>query len=644
MIRPGPGGTDGKSRMTMSGPASGEAPGRPPAAWLDEVRRLERDGELFRAYDVALQGLREHPGDLQLQYRAILVLASAGMTSRAVARYEQSDLRGRPEIDFQVLPARLMKDIALLSPPTGRPAKLRAAADRYLEIFRRTSEAAPDKAYFPGINAASLALLAGDRQAARALAREVVSRLMSRPDAEDPYFGIATMVEAHLILGELDRARALIPSALAAAGETPDYRARAATVRQCLRVLDALDHDRDVVEELRPPRVVHYAGHLIAPPGMPGRLVADEETTVSAAIEAELDRAPVGFAYGSLAAGADILFAEALLRRGVKLHVVLPFCIPDFIDVSVLPSGAGWLERFERCLARAEIVQLATDDRYLGDDPLFGYCSQIAMGLTVLRARHLCAATCQILVWDGAMRDGAAGTAADAARWRQAGCGSQIVIPCRGSVRPTAGATAPVTTLAPEPAPAPAPERRTHRSTRAMLFGDVKGFSQLTDAQLPVFVEHVLGTIARVLERHRDSIELVNTWGDGLFVVCPDAAPAARIALELQERMEQVSLETLDLPPTLALRLGGHLGPVYGARDPILNRQNVFGAQVSRAARIEPVTPPGAVYVSDTFAAALALGGTAEFEVDYVGVTALAKNFGDLRMFLLRRNLEQPAT
>ncbi len=38
-----------------------------------------------------------------------------------------------------------------------------------------------------------------------------------------------------------------------------------------------------------------------------------------------------------------------------------------------------------------------------------------------------------------------------------------------------------------------------------------------------------------------------------------------------------------------------------------------MGSHVSRTARIEPVTPPEAVYVTEPFAAALALEGRAEF-------------------------------
>ena len=62
-----------------------------------------------------------------------------------------------------------------------------------------------------------------------------------------------------------------------------------------------------------------------------------------------------------------------------------------------------------------------------------------------------------------------------------------------------------------------------------------------------------------------------------------------------------------------------------------------MGSHVSRTARIEPVTPPGTVYVTEPFAAALALAGRDEFGCDYVGHMPAAKDFGRLRMYRLRR-------
>src|SRR5271154_828039 len=137
----------------------------------------------------------------------------------------------------------------------------------------------------------------------------------------------------------------------------------------------------------------------------------------------------VGFAYGSLPAGADILFSEALLARGANLPLVLPFNRREFIGVSVRPSGADWVGRFARCPGKAATVHYATRDRYLGDDQLFTYCSQLAMGLALLRAGHLATEAEQVAVWDGEAPTGPAGTAVDVANWRHGGHLSTTIDP-----------------------------------------------------------------------------------------------------------------------------------------------------------------------------------------------------------------------
>ena len=58
-----------------------------------------------------------------------------------------------------------------------------------------------------------------------------------------------------------------------------------------------------------------------------------------AAIADTLAARDVGFAYGTLAAGGELLAAEAVLARWGKLHVVLPFNEADFIAHAVRPAG-----------------------------------------------------------------------------------------------------------------------------------------------------------------------------------------------------------------------------------------------------------------------------------------------------------------
>ncbi|HEY9304041.1 MAG TPA: adenylate/guanylate cyclase domain-containing protein, partial [Mycobacterium sp.] len=169
------------------------------------------------------------------------------------------------------------------------------------------------------------------------------------------------------------------------------------------------------------------------------------------------------------------------------------------------------------------------------------------------------------------------------------------------------------------------------------LFGDIHGFSKLTDTQLPGFTEKIMGTLGEVAHRHQKHIAFVNTWGDGIFVVFHNAGRAAACALDMQDAMNTIDLNAAGLPETLKLRLGGHLGPVYELHDPVTDRPNYYGAHVSRAARIEPITPEGCVYVTETFAAMLALYNAGQFSCDYVGNTEMAKHYGRLRMFLLRR-------
>lgn len=172
------------------------------------------------------------------------------------------------------------------------------------------------------------------------------------------------------------------------------------------------------------------------------------------------------------------------------------------------------------------------------------------------------------------------------------------------------------------------------RALRALLFGDVKGFSKLKEVQIPLFVEHILGAIGGVLDRYGKDVLHSNTWGDGLYVVLSGAEVGARCALDLQEAFSKLDPVSLGLPDFMAFRLGGHFGPVFETWDPVLKANAYMGAHVSRTARIEPVTPPGEVYVTEQFAARLALERGA-YDCNYVGVMPAAKDFGVMRMYHL---------
>jgi len=578
--------------------------------WLACVKVAEADGEFFRAYDAARQGLAQHPEDLALRHRAVLALARSGATKHAQALYRELGLGGCREKDIPELEARLLKDVALAAPDgPERVPLLLAAAEKYEDCYRRSGS------YYPGINVANLRLLAGQAERATEIAGEIVTRLKASPPptGEERFWVLATLVEAHVIRGELEAAAEALSAALEASQGNHSWLSTAA--RSIHNATRAKRLPTDWLQAFAPPAVIHYLGHIISAPGKSGRFPARAESTVSARIGELLQARGAGFGYGSLAAGAEILFAEALLARGAQLHVVLPFCLEDFVGHWVRPSGEDWVRRFEACLAKAKSVRFATEDEYLGDDTLHVYNNRLAMGLAVLTSQHLFAPLEQIAVWDGA------GSPIDIGIWRKSGRRQTII-----SVTPDA-LPLPKGKLAP-------PGNR--RRARAMLFGDVKGFSRLTDRQLPNYITTVLGSVEQVCKAHHNQLLLANTWGDGLFLVFKRAHEAADCALDLQTALSQLDFRTLGLSDPLALRIGGHLGPVYETLDPVLGHENFFGAHVSRAARIEPITPPGCVYVTETFAAALALEHSEKFACDYVGMTEAAKSYGSMRMFLLR--------
>ena len=388
--------------------------------------------------------------------------------------------------EVQALGARIAKDVALAAAGDERRRLAFDSASRYAAIFERTGS------YYPGVNAATMHLVAGRPHEAGTLARRVLDALAAAGDVG--YFAAATEAEARLLLADARGARAALERAADLARD--DHGAVATTRRQLRLICTYVDVDSDVLSVLAGPRVVHYCGHRVSTDER-GPLSPEAVGPAAAAIRAELTRHPVAYAYGSLANGADLLWAEALLATGAKLHVVLPFSRDEFVAASVADGGAEWVPRFERCLAAAEDVSFATVDAFLGDDVLYRYGSELAMGLALLRGRHLEGEVTQLALWDGAPARGGAGTAVDIETWRRSGR-TTTVVPLAQATGLTGGSARPG-----------------RRVVRALLFADVQGFSRLKDEQLPAFSEYVLGAFARVFARYEARISFANTWGTG---------------------------------------------------------------------------------------------------------------------------------
>jgi class 3 adenylate cyclase len=565
----------------------------------EEVLEAERRGELLMAFDLADRALAECPDDLWCKHRAVLALARAGSTGEAARRFVEYGLDGIEDEDVAALAARIAKDEAIAA-----GGGFLHAASLYEAIFQRS------EGYYPGVNAATLCMLAGEEMRAAELAR--AARAVLRGSGES-YYAAATEAEIALILGDRETAeRALARARELNAG---DYSALATTRRQLRLLIGATGDPPELLDALSGPCVLHFCGHRIGG----ARFPFEDEDYVAAQIAEQLERLSPGFGYGALANGADILCAEELLRRGAELHVVLPFAREEFVKTSVADSGEEWVARFDTCLDRARSVTYATNDAFLGEDILFVYGAELAMGMALERAAWLDAPASQLAVWDGQPTDLAAGTAVDVGRWEATGRRTTIIRPPHGHPPPAGGAS----------------PNGNARVVRSLIFADVTGFSKLTDEQIPRFNEVGLSVLGRVLRQYGDAIVYRNTWGDALYAVVCDPDTAADCALRLQDTMKSIDFERSGLPGHLALRLGAHIGPVFPTEDPLIGGDAFMGSHVSRTARIEPVTPPGAVYVTDAFAAALALAQS-DFSCDYVGHMPAAKGYGRFRMYRLR--------
>jgi hypothetical protein len=651
--------------------AAPDAPRVGPRDACARIRGQLAQGAPWAGCDAFRDTASRHPADAELLYCGALAHARAGATSEAHALLDRAQAAApdAPALlsDILSLRGRLWKDQLHRAPDAPDAATIaRRARDEYLAAWALLRDP------YPGINAATLSMLLGDRAAARDLAQTIAAALAPKLSAAAattaPGSGATaaaacwdqvTAGEAALLLGHHDEARQRYAAAHAlAAGDAGSV----ATMRRQLVLLARVLPKAAAMLPLVPAAdVLAFTGHMVDAPGRAiSRFPAALVPAVEAAVREWLARLHRPVFYGSAACGADLIVIEAALAQGAEVNVVLPFDRADFVRTSVETGGPGWLPRFDAALSRATRIVHATGERYLGDDVLFEHAALLVEGLASLRAAQLQTSPRLLCVIDEAAAGQVGGTRSAFERWTQRvgppevidlaalrggapaqGARAAADAATRGATRATVGAmAAPVVTDALEPAPeaaAATPASRAPRSLRTMLFADFAGYSRLHDANAAHFQADFWAILARQIESSAVKPLFANTWGDGLYLVFGSPYDAASFALRVVEDFRAVDWTAVGLPETSQIRIALHTGPVFCSFDPIIGRDNYFGSSVTRAARIEPITPPGTVYASEAFAATLAASGQREFVLEYVGQVALAKGYGESRVYGLAR-------
>ncbi len=596
-------------------------------------KRLHQ-GEPILAYNAAQSGLLRWPDHVRLRQLQALALARSGDIERANLLLTQLANDGQGDAETLGILARTHKDLALVATDDEHRAQhLQAGFHLYLRAFEgaRDRRGGDADAYYAGINAAAMAVLNGELEHARVIA-DAVRRICARESRADDsassrYWREATLGEAALILGDARAAeRHYRRSAELAGRRFGDVSSTRRQLRLLLAHLPPLDVD--VENALRIPPVLVFTGNMIDGPGSRApRFPAAIEVAVREAVVLQLTALKPTAVYGSAACGADILCLEAARALGCETHIVLPFPAAEFRRSSVDFAGGNWGERFEQALGVADSVTVASDHRAGSSSASFEYANLIVTGMGALRAETLDTSLRGLAVLDPRFKAIAGGAASLVAQWEQRGMAVDHINPYafQVGVEPSASSSEPV-------------ERGgvIKYETRALLFADAVGYSLLNEDQIVGFITGFLEAVAALNRRSGHPFEQVNTSGDGLYIVFRNASDAGRYALELSALVRDFDRKAWGLPPEFDLRIALHAGPVHCTHDPVTGRNLYSGTHANRAARIEPITPPGQVYASSAFAAVVAATDARGLSMRYVGRIPLAKGYGTLGLYCVR--------
>ncbi len=574
---------------------------------IAEVQQALKKGEWIAAVDLASQHLKTFPDDERLRHRAVLGLARAGATERAMRLFHDWNLGRSDDTDVLALEGRLLKDLALKLSGAPRRAALLDAAAVYKRVFDRRP------GYYPAINWTSLTFLGGRKKEAARIA----ARVLADPEvaAAKDFWALATRAEANVLLGRLDAARADLNAARAFGDEG----AGSSTRRQLRLVLSEAGHTPAKIEKLLAPLAPRLTVHYLGATNSAGlwKRYGDGPAAAMARerIGAALKKLNPGALVGSLGTPGEILLAEAALAAGRELNVMLPLPPAAFVKLALKGAGRQWRERFAACCANAHRLGTIAEDPDSDDPTLGDYSARVAMGLALQRAQNIDGGAAQLVLTDSAAEGVDAGAAA---AWTRDKARRQVI-------------------LALGDAPAPAQRKREEpRQCCAVIFGDLPGFSKMPEKFLPIFWDTVMRAIGDVVAESGEAVALKNTWGDAIHLVVPDVRSAAGICLTVQKRLATIDGSLLGREEAPTMRIGAHYGPVFADWDPVVGQHTYYGRALSRAARIEPITPPGTVYVTEAFAAILLLETRGEFTCTYVGQVPLAKGYGTFRMYEMR--------
>jgi class 3 adenylate cyclase/tetratricopeptide (TPR) repeat protein len=546
---------------------------------------------------------------------------------------------------------------------TPDAATRRQTAATALALYQRALVLNPNFLEAMVLTASMLLILAENQPArlehAKTSARQALTQIEEMESVSGPTFRtIWFRAISYSVLGRLDEA-ATFYSKLKDSPEATTVDLAEARFRSQF-LAEALGQPRTHFYAAFPPlQLLVFSGHVPDPPGRPARFPIESIPQVRELLTQKLDQFEARVGLVSAAAGADLLFIEALQKRpGAKYHVVLPWSKDEFFRTSIAPFepvGAPpmWEPLFRQALERAATVRELGQVYEPGDAVSWEFTQEVTAGLALLTARMSRLDVKPLVLWDGNPGYGPGGTQSFVELWRQQIHKEAEVID--------------LPLQAPSQFDRLQPRSRSerlsmHREVKSMLFADVVGYSKMTEKVMGEFVNIFMNRVSVLMATSPHAPRSVNTWGDAIFAVFDFSQDAGQFALALTKMIRDgeeewkrrglvyheydAEAEKIVERP-LNIRVGLHTGPILVHYNPILRQLGFNGSHVNRAARIEPVAEPGEVYASEEFAAMAELGleisrrdpDTRQprkdgFVCEYAGTMGLAKNYpGRVRIY-----------
>ena len=408
----------------------------------DELMQLH---QFEYALDEYNQALKVDPDDLLSQQKKGLCLQRLNRPHEARA-WAKSVIKDSPEDgETWALLGRLDKDIWMqrwkkegLTPKEKQQeaafeaASLREAIGQYQQGFH----VEPGN-FYAGLNAVTLDFLL-ESITKESVLGEIRPVLMGgvrwgamshlRQNSQD-YWARVTLADLEILEGDLQQIQRAYGDAIAVVDQDwfalnssrqqllilQDLSFRPKVVQPILRLFDrALERLSRPEARWQPQQVLLFSGHMVdAEDRAVPRFPAGQVPAATAAIASKLDDLAVGeadLAICSGACGGDLLFAQAALERGMRLHFYLPWEEPMFLSHSVTFAGEKWRDLFYEVKNNSQTTTFIMPEE-LGPLPkqvnayeranLWQLYTALCWGSE--RVRFVC-------LWDGAGGDGPGGT------------------------------------------------------------------------------------------------------------------------------------------------------------------------------------------------------------------------------------------